>query len=79
MIDEADLAVARAAIFPNTFKKTLHEGKIATSVMARAVTNHTVGQVAANAGFHAVMVDMEHSVVGLETSAGIFASAMSAG
>ncbi|CAK7202218.1 hypothetical protein SEUCBS139899_004940 [Sporothrix eucalyptigena] len=79
MASNKDLAIAKAAIFPNTFKTTLHEGKIATSIMARAVTNHTVGQIAANAGFHAVMVDMEHSVVGLETAAGIFASALNAG
>ncbi|CAK7212693.1 hypothetical protein SBRCBS47491_001553 [Sporothrix bragantina] len=79
MTPEEDLAIARNAIFSNTFKTTLDAGKIATSVMARAVTNHTIGQVAANAGFHAVMVDMEHSVVGLETAAGVFASTLSAG
>lgn len=79
MASKEDLAIARDAIFPNTFKQTLHSGKIATSVMARAVTNHTVGQIAANAGFHAVMVDMEHSAVGLETASGVFASALNAG
>ncbi|KAH8653883.1 Pyruvate/Phosphoenolpyruvate kinase-like domain-containing protein [Xylariales sp. PMI_506] len=79
MVNQADLAVAQAAVFPNVFKTALNEGKVATSVMARAVTSHIVGQVAANAGFHAIMVDMEHSAVGLETAAGVFASAMSAG
>ncbi|CAK7232885.1 hypothetical protein SCUCBS95973_008409 [Sporothrix curviconia] len=79
MASQEDLVIARNAIFPNTFKATLSAGKIATSVMARAVTNHTIGQIAANAGFHAVMVDMEHSAVGLETASGVFASALNAG
>ncbi|KAL1858130.1 hypothetical protein VTK73DRAFT_7925 [Phialemonium thermophilum] len=79
MTSAEDIAAAKAPAFPNTFKAALHEGKLVASVMPRAVTSHLVGQIAANAGFQAVLVDMEHSVVGLETASVIFASAMNAG
>ena len=78
-ISEADLAVARAAVCPNPLRDALREGKVVGSVMARAMSNPAIAQVAKNAGFYGVMVDMEHSVLGLETAATIFASCLSVG
>jgi hypothetical protein len=38
-----------------------------------------IASLAANAEFEGVMVDMEHTVVGLETASAIFGACMSAG
>ncbi|OAA65322.1 Pyruvate/Phosphoenolpyruvate kinase [Niveomyces insectorum RCEF 264] len=79
MATQEAIAAARAPAFPNTFRAALNEGKLVATLMPRAVTSHLVGQIAANSGFEAVIVDMEHSVVGLETASGIFSATLSAG
>lgn len=73
------LSVARAASFPNTFKQALYDGKVVSSIICRAMPSYLIAQLAANAGIDAVMVDMEHTAVGLETSAAVFAACMAAG
>jgi 2-keto-3-deoxy-L-rhamnonate aldolase RhmA len=73
------LAIAKAAIHANPFKDALYSGKVAVSIAAFTSANYSIGQIAANAGFQAVMVDMEHSMVGFEKAAEIFAGALSAG
>ena len=52
---------------------------MASSLIARLVPNRLVAPLAENAGFEAVMVDMELTVVGRRSASQIAASCMSAG
>lgn len=76
---DGGLSAAQSVAHTNPFKETLHAGKVASSLTARLVPNYLIAQLAVNAGFHAVMVDMEHTTIGREKAAEVFAASMSAG
>ena len=74
-----ELEKVRAALCPNSFRRALEEGRLATTLTVFTVPNYSVGQLAANAGFVATYVDMEHSMVQFETAAEIFQGTLAAG
>ncbi|MDB5850361.1 MAG: garL 1 [Rhodoferax sp.] len=68
-----------AAITRNPLKEKLTRGEVAASMIVRMARGPEIGRIAASAGFDALYVDLEHSVLSLETSAIVCNAAREAG
>ncbi|WP_454692660.1 HpcH/HpaI aldolase family protein [Achromobacter aloeverae] len=63
----------------NPLRERLARGELATSMSLRMSRSHEIGRIAASAGFDALYVDLEHSVLSLETAATLCHAAREAG
>ncbi len=63
----------------NPLKTLLAAGGVAVSMSVRIMRGHEIGRIAAGAGFDTLYVDLEHSVLSLETTARICHAAREAG
>ena len=75
----SDTSLATQALHSNPFRTNLHAGKLVYSLAPFVVPSYSVGQLAANAGFDALFIDMEHSMVGFDKASEICAGALGAG
>jgi len=63
----------------NPIKARLARDELSVSMSVRILRGHEIGHIAANAGFDTLYVDLEHSVLSLETTAAICHAARAAG
>ncbi|WP_158219426.1 MULTISPECIES: HpcH/HpaI aldolase/citrate lyase family protein [unclassified Achromobacter] len=63
----------------NPLKERLARGELAASMSLRISRSHEIGRIAASAGFSTLYVDLEHSVLSLETAAMLCHAAREAG
>ncbi len=63
----------------NPLKALLAAGGVAVSMSVRIMRSHEIGRIAAAAGFDTLYVDLEHSVLSLETAALVCHAAREAG
>jgi len=68
-----------AMLTGNALKERLSRGELAVSMSVRIMRSHEIGYIAANAGFDTLYVDLEHSVLSLETTALLCQAARAAG
>src|SRR5690242_15320921 len=64
---------------PNDLRAALKNGTQVTGTMVREIRTPAVMQIMAAAGFDFVLLDMEHSVLGLETIADMIRAARAVG
>lgn len=63
----------------NSLKEKLVRGDVVASMIVRLMRSHEIGRIAAAAGFDTLYVDLEHSVLSIETTAQICHAAREAG
>ena len=63
----------------NPLKDRLASGAVVASMSLRIMRSHEIGSIAASAGFDTLYVDLEHSVLSLETTALLCHTAREAG
>ncbi|WVR09354.1 hypothetical protein IAU60_006420 [Kwoniella sp. DSM 27419] len=73
------LAAARQAVVPNTIKERIARGELAHSFSIKLVRTVEVVHYAAAAGYDAVLIDLEHSSMGLETTSQLSCAALQVG
>ncbi|CAN5444467.1 aldolase/citrate lyase family protein [soil metagenome] len=64
---------------PNDLRQTLKRGELVTGTMVREMRTPAVMQIMAGAGFDFVLLDLEHSVFGMETTADLIRQARAVG
>ena len=75
---EAGLAAARTHVVPNVVLSKVQQGQLAHSLSIKLVRTIEIVHYAA-AGFDAVLIDLEHSSMGLETTSQLSCAALQVG
>jgi 2-keto-3-deoxy-L-rhamnonate aldolase RhmA len=73
------LESARKAAIPNKLRDKLAAGELAHSFSIKFVNNIEVVHYAAVAGYDAILIDLEHGTLGLDTTAALSISALQVG
>ena len=73
------LLMARRTAVPNTLKNRVEAGVLAHSFSIKTFSNIEVVHYAAAAGFDAILVDLEHGSLGLETTNQLSVAALQVG
>jgi 2-keto-3-deoxy-L-rhamnonate aldolase RhmA len=73
------LEAARAQAVPNTLKDKTLAGELAHSFSIKLVSTIEIVHYAAAAGYDAVLIDLEHSSFGLETTNQLSCAALQVG
>jgi 2-keto-3-deoxy-L-rhamnonate aldolase RhmA len=73
------LALARQAAVPNSLKECVTSGRLAHSFSIKLVKTVEIVHYAAAAGYDAVLIDLEHSSFGLETTNQLSCAALQVG
>ncbi len=68
-----------AELTRNPLKEKLSRGDVVASMSVRIMRSHEIGPIAATAGFDTLYVDLEHSVLSLETTSLLCHAARQAG
>jgi hypothetical protein len=81
MINDPDLKLeaARSQVIPNILKNKSLSGKLAHSFSIKLVRTIEIVHYAAAAGYDAVLIDLEHSSMGLETTSQLSCAALQVG
>jgi hypothetical protein len=73
------LALARQAAVPNRLKECVTSGRLAHSFSIKLVKTVEIVHYAAAAGYDAILIDLEHSSFGLETTNQLSCAALQVG
>ena len=73
------LSNARASAVPNRVKEKLNDGKLAHAFSVKLIDNIQVVQYAAVTGYDAVLIDLEHSSMGLKEANQLSCAALASG
>ena len=73
------LEQARAVAVPNRLQDKIASGLLAHSCSVKFIKNIEVVQMIAVAGYDAVLIDLEHGSLGLDTANQLSVAALSAG
>ncbi|EIM89146.1 Phosphoenolpyruvate/pyruvate domain-containing protein [Stereum hirsutum FP-91666 SS1] len=73
------LAQAKSVVRPNLVKQRMQSGQIAHSLGLRIVLSTEIALLAERAGYHAVLMNLEHSATGLETMSAVSTACMNVG
>ncbi|KAI5480295.1 hypothetical protein MNV49_001254 [Pseudohyphozyma bogoriensis] len=76
---DEQLALARANIVPNTMKEAMAAGKLTWSFGLRKTFSLEMPMMAKVAGYHSILLNMEHSRTGLETMSEIACQCLNIG
>ena len=77
--DESELAAAQAVVRPNLIRQRMDSNQIAHSLGLRIVLSTEIALLAARAGYHGVLMNLEHSATGLETASAVSTACMNVG
>ncbi|WVQ83442.1 hypothetical protein IAT38_005583 [Cryptococcus sp. DSM 104549] len=78
-IDPAQLALATEVVRPNLVKQTMAAGQLATSFGLRVAFSVEMPLIAKRAGYTAILMNMEHMAIGMETMSNIAVSCLNVG
>lgn len=70
---------ARKAAIPNTLPNKLINGELAYSFSIKFVNNIEIVHYAAVAGYDAILIDLEHGTLSLDTTAALSITALQVG
>lgn len=76
---EEHLARAKAVVRPNLVKQRMQSGQIAHSLGLRIVLSTEIALLAERAGYHAVLMNLEHTATGLETMSAVSTACLNVG
>lgn len=76
---EADYAAVQAVARPNLVKQQMEAGQIAHSLGLRIVLSTEIALMAQRAGYHALLMNLEHSATGLETASAVSTACLNVG
>ena len=79
LVTENSLASARKHAIPNVLRNKLQKGELSHSFSFKFVHNIEVVHYAASAGYDAILIDLEHGTLGLDTTAAFSISALQVG
>jgi 2-keto-3-deoxy-L-rhamnonate aldolase RhmA len=77
--EDAGLTAVRKHVVPNTVKIKLDKGELAHSFSIKLVSTIEIVHYAAAAGYDAVLIDLEHSSMGLEATNQLSCAALQVG
>lgn len=77
--EDAGLNAARKYVIPNTVKIKLDKGELAHSFSIKLISNIEIVHYAAAAGYDAILIDLEHSSMGLEATNQLSCAALQVG
>jgi 2-keto-3-deoxy-L-rhamnonate aldolase RhmA len=78
-VNQESLAAARRVAIPNVLKTKLENGILAHSFSIKFVNNIEIVHYAAAAGYDAILIDLEHGTLALDTTAALSISALQVG
>lgn len=73
------LAAARAVAAPNPLRNKLVKGQLAHALSIKLVSSVEIVGYAASAGYDSILIDLEHSPFGLETTNQLSCAALALG
>ncbi|KAJ7119116.1 Phosphoenolpyruvate/pyruvate domain-containing protein [Mycena epipterygia] len=76
---KADYAAVQAVARPNLVKQQMEAGQIAHSLGLRIVLSTEIALMAQRAGYHALLMNLEHSATGLETASAVSTACLNVG
>ena len=78
-IDPAALSLARETVRPNNVKNTMMSGRLAYSFGLRLAFSIEMPLIAHRAGYTALLMNMEHMAIGMETMKDISVACLNVG
>jgi 2-keto-3-deoxy-L-rhamnonate aldolase RhmA len=77
--DSTGLVAARKAAAPNPLKSKLVKGELAHALSIKIISSIEIVGYAASAGYDCVLIDLEHSSFGLDTTNQLSCAALQLG